>query len=143
MTTVKDGIGRTGPFKGDRAVAHVVAVMALHGLVPFDLTVPCEVFGRAALPSAAPLYEVRVCGEAASVRSEHFDLRAPWRLDGLTDADTVIVPGIEDIEVPVPVRVLTALRAAAGRGARIASICTGAFVLAATGLLDDRRATTH
>ena len=76
MTTVKDGIGRTGPFKGDRAVAHVVAVMALHGLVPFDPTVPWEVFGRAALPSAAPLYEVRVCGEAASVRSEHFDLRA-------------------------------------------------------------------
>ena len=122
---------------------HVVAVLALHGVVPFDLAIPCEVFGRAFRPGANAAYEVRVCGEAGTVRSGHFDLRAPWRLGSLADATTVIVPGIADVSVPVPDGVIAALRTAAERGARIASICSGAFVLAAAGLLDGLRATTH
>lgn len=122
---------------------HVVAALALHGVVPFDLAIPCEVFGRAVAPGDEAPYEVRVCGAARIVRSGRFDLRVPTGLDGLADADTVIVPGTEDIAAPVPAAVIAALQAAAGRGARIASICSGAFVLAASGLLDGLRATTH
>src|SRR5207237_7542218 len=67
----------------------------------------------------------------------------PWRLSSLAQADTVIVPGVNDLTRPVPASVLRAIRRAAERGARVASICTGAFVLAATGVLDGLRATTH
>jgi transcriptional regulator GlxA family with amidase domain len=77
------------------------------------------------------------------VRSEHVTLQVPWRLSSLNRADTVIVPGIEDLDRAVPERLLRAIRRAVARGARVASICSGAFVLAATGALDGLRATTH
>jgi transcriptional regulator GlxA family with amidase domain len=73
----------------------------------------------------------------------HVALRVPWRLSTLARADTVVVPGINDLDRPVPAPVLRAIRRAANRGARVASICTGAFVLAASGVLDGLRATTH
>src|SRR4029450_1169981 len=73
----------------------------------------------------------------------HVALRVPWRLSSLAQADTVIVPGVNDLNRPVSASVLRAIRRAAERGARVASICTGAFVLAATGVLDGLRATTH
>lgn len=122
---------------------HEVAVLAMHGFVPFDLSIPCGVFGHVRLAGAKPGYHVRVCGEARKVRSRDFDLAAPARLDDLVCADTVIVPGIEDPAQPVSAPVLRALRTAWENGARIASICSGSFVLASAGLLDGRRATTH
>jgi transcriptional regulator GlxA family with amidase domain len=122
---------------------HTVAVLALDGVVPFDLATPLEVFGRTRLPDGRPAYRVRVCGLTPTVDAGAFTLQAPWGLDGLADADTIILPGLADPEAPVPEAVVGALLAAAADGTRIASICGGAFVLAATGLLDGLRATTH
>ncbi|MFF4104441.1 GlxA family transcriptional regulator [Streptomyces sp. NPDC001903] len=122
---------------------HTVAVLALDGVIAFDLSTPIEVFGRTRLPDGRPAYRVRVCSAAGEVDAGAFTLKAPWPLQALAEADTIVLPGVADPDVPVPPEVLEALREAAGRGTRIASICTGAFVLAATGLLDGLRATTH
>jgi len=122
---------------------HTVAVLALDKVIPFDLATPVEVFTRTRLPDGRAAYRVRVCGATPSVDAGAFTIQPSWGLDALADADTVILPGCADPTAPVPVDVLDALRHAAARGTRIASICVGAFVLAATGLLDGRRATTH
>ncbi|NED51756.1 helix-turn-helix domain-containing protein [Micromonospora aurantiaca] len=122
---------------------HTVAVLALDTVVPFDLATPIEVFDRTRLPGGRPGYRVVVCAERPTVTTGVFDIAVPWRLDVLADADTVIVPGVTDPGAAAPGPVLDALRAAEARGTRIASICGGAFTLAAAGLLDGRRATTH
>ncbi|MFF3223027.1 GlxA family transcriptional regulator [Nocardia suismassiliense] len=122
---------------------HVVAVLALDQVIPSDLTTPVDVFGCARLPDGRPAYRVRVCGAAPTVDAGAFTLQPPFDLTALADADTIIVPGRADPMLPVADDVLDALRQAAAAGTRIASICVGAFVLAATGLLDGQRATTH
>src|SRR5437879_6086788 len=122
---------------------HTVAILALDGVVAFDLSTPIEVFGRTRLPSGQAAYWVRICAPTDEIDAGTFTLRAPSRLDMLAEADTIILPGLADPTVPIPNEVLVALRNAATRCARIASICGGAFILAATGLLDGLRATTH
>lgn len=122
---------------------HTVAIVALEGVVPFDLSIPTEVFGRVRLPDGSAGYEVRVCGVTPEVHAGAFRVKTHHGLGALARADTIVLPGTADVSAPIPPRLINALRAAARRGTRIASICSGAFILAATGLLDGLRATTH
>jgi transcriptional regulator GlxA family with amidase domain len=140
--SVNGGLGQIMILAQNRAM-HRIAVVALDGVVAFDLATPLEAFGRLRLPNGRPAYQVRVCGLTREVDAGAFRLQVPYGLAELRQADTVILPGINDIVAPQPPRLLQAVRRAAAAGSRIASICSGAFVLAATGLLDGRRATTH
>lgn len=122
---------------------HKIAILAPHGVIPFDLSTACDIFDRVRVPGLPAAYEVLVCGEAPSVSARLFDLHTRFHLGHAAGAHTVIVPGIDDIDAPVSEAVLASIRDAAASGARVASICTGAFLLAASGLLDGQRATTH
>jgi len=120
----------------------VVAVLALDRVVAFDLSIPAQIFGH---QDERDRYELTICAERPGpVRtSTGFAIVADHGLDTLGKADTIVVPGIEDDGAPPLPTTLEALRAAHVRGARLISICTGAFVLAAAGVLDGRRVATH
>ncbi|MEU0333124.1 helix-turn-helix domain-containing protein [Streptomyces sp. NPDC006193] len=122
---------------------HTVAVLALDGVIPFDLSAPVDTFGRARLPDGRTPYRVKVCSVREEVGAGAFTVRAPYGLDALADAGTIVLPGVAEPPEALPGAVAQALREAAANGTRIASICVGAFLLAATGLLDGLRATTH
>jgi transcriptional regulator GlxA family with amidase domain len=125
---------------------HRIAIPVTPGLPMFELAIPCEVFepGRQDFP-VPWWYELQLCaaqdGPVRTAEGLLFD--SPLGLDELAEADTVIIPGCADRQGDPPEALLKALRVAYDRGARIASICTGAFALAAAGLLDGRTVTTH
>lgn len=143
----KESVTRDGTRQksgGRRRDRHRVVVIATQDVPLFELSIPCEIFGVDRTDLTPDWYEFElVAGTTGTTTSRGLTVPAGRGLAALEDADTIIVPACSSIHTAAPPELLAALVAANGRGTRIASVCSGAFVLAEAGLLAGRRATTH
>jgi transcriptional regulator GlxA family with amidase domain len=132
-----------------------VAVVVVNGFLPFEFGTVCEVFGVDRSDDGLPPYDFAVvAGEPPPLRALDFTLQPSHGLERLAEADLIALPAVSDQRLrqdvcapgsdrPFPEDLLEALRRAVDRGARVLSVCSGAFILGDAGLLDDRRCTTH
>ncbi|MEV7640866.1 helix-turn-helix domain-containing protein [Streptomyces rubiginosohelvolus] len=123
-----------------------VAVLLLDEVHPFELGVLCEVFGLDRSEEGLPVHDFAVVSAEGPELRTHagFTISTPHGLDRLEEADLIAVPATGNVMAKThPEAALSALRRAVERGARVLSVCSGAYVLGAAGLLDGRRCTTH
>lgn len=128
--------------KADR---HLVCALAYDGLCTFEFGIAVEAFALKRLELNVPWYTFEVVSNDPSplTATGGFTLDVASDLDLLAKADTIVLPGWKGSDIAVPTEITTAIKAAHQRGCRLISICSGVFVLASTGLLGKKSATTH
>lgn len=122
-----------------------VAAVVMDGLAPFEFGLVCEVFGLDRTADGIPNFDFRVCGPEAGqpVRMKIGTTLVPdYGLDAALDVDLLVLPAVL-VQDEYPPEILETVRTAYARGAMLLSVCSGAFILGAAGLLDGRHVTTH
>jgi AraC family transcriptional activator FtrA len=124
---------------------HLVVVLAYDRLCTFEFGCAVELFALERPELGVDWYDFAVCAvEQGPIRAAGgITMQAPFRPELLALADTIVIPGWRDADELPPPQLLAWIRAAHARGARLCSMCSGVFVLAAAGVLDGQRATTH